>query len=135
MILVLPASTPSTTVSVQISTSTSDARRLALSGDLIGRLCDAPPAIRDDVGLVGVRVISDTDPPPHALNLTYAEDGTALFTIFGSNGREAELWVGEGPHVIAYVLSGPGADMREGRLPIREYNRIARWLRGDADRI
>jgi hypothetical protein len=118
------------------SASQVDIRRAALHRELALGLLRVPATVWADVSRLGSRIIEETSPTPHAMNLTCADDGTALFTLFGRDGREAELWVGEEPsHAVGYVLSEPRTSLREGIMPIAEYKRIARWLSGEVNQV
>lgn len=108
-------------------------QRRSLRTELTGRLLDAHPDIRKAVALLGGRIIREAVPVPRSLNLTYAEDGTALFALFGLRGREIELWVGEQPNEISYVATDADGNVVEGSIDTIEYERAFSWLRGDTD--
>jgi len=116
--------------------SKADATRVALHKELTVGLLRVPEPLRIEVLRLGGEIVGATEFVPHALNLTCAEDGSVLFTLFGADGREAELWIGEQPDRIAYVVTeAHGAGLREGDVAIGEYGRVARWLRGGTNEI
>lgn len=85
----------------------------------------------DDMLKLGRRIAAHCDGRrPPALNISGAKTGEILFTLFGVNAREAELWVGANPGIIEYVLAEPHHEERDGEWPIDNYDAIANWLNG-----
>ncbi|MDQ3267098.1 MAG: hypothetical protein M3Y59_26170 [Myxococcota bacterium] len=65
-----------------------------------------------------------------ALNMTPISDGRVMFTVYGTEGREAELFVDDGSGHFSF-LATYGAEEFEGVLPIENFTRMAAWLAGE----
>lgn len=81
---------------------------------------------------LGLNIIKHMRPLPHALNMTASSDGDLLFTLFGDNTREAELWISSQVPGRMAVIRIEGANLHEDSLPITEFEHVAEWLRGGA---
>lgn len=80
---------------------------------------------------LGKEILRQTRPPMKHLNMSAGRDGSILFTLFGKNGREAELWVEDGAGEFRYVCEAPElADDLEGSMPIGRFGIMSRWLTG-----
>src|SRR6266850_3640295 len=69
---------------------------------------------------LGYEVVTQRDFRPDRLNISAAQTGEILFTLFGQGGREAELWVGEISDTFTVVFGE-----EELRLPIAKYELVA----------
>lgn len=85
--------------------------------------------------VLGRAILDQTDEElPHALNISAARNGAVCFTLFGKDGREVELWMGEAPHHVSF-LAFDGDEGFEGRIDVEEFSLVGAWLNGHADSI
>lgn len=63
------------------------------------------------------------------LNMSPLADGRIMFSLFGENGREVELYVEDDSGQFSYVADD-GATSKEGRMPIAAFLKIEAWLAG-----
>lgn len=80
-----------------------------------------------DARELAAQIASELRPAPSSVTVQESE-GRALFSLFGANGREVDLWVDGSGNMLA-ILSGPVED-DEMRIPIARFPSIASWLRG-----
>lgn len=81
---------------------------------------------------LGFQIAQHATYRPHAMNLNPSGDGEVCFTLFGADGREAELWIEDGTRSFTYVLTPAKhegiEDLLQGRLAFASYGEVVAWL-------
>lgn len=77
----------------------------------------------------GYLLIGTMEPMPASLSISASSDGHILFSLFGSDGREADVWIEDDSGVFSYVATERGGE-HEGQLPIANVMRLGEWLLG-----
>lgn len=78
---------------------------------------------------LGREIIGTMDPLPQALNISASTDGFVLFSLFGFDGREVDLWVEDASGRVRYVATERDTE-EEAALPIAGFARLGEWLAG-----
>lgn len=95
--------------------------------DGVGSVAPTQAALRNAT-VLALEILLCAPPMPFRLNLSPGRDGTLLFTLFGPNDREAELWVQDDPDSIRVVAEDAGGEF-EQTIAREGFERIAGWLK------
>ncbi len=68
---------------------------------------------------------------PDHLNVALSPAGTVLFSLFGVDGREVDVWVEESNGYFSYVASVTEDEAVEGVLALGDFDKLAAWLKDE----
>jgi hypothetical protein len=80
-------------------------------------------------------IIGFSNPMPRALNMSCSQDGEVLFTVYGGDGREVDLWINDASGSMRVVPSEAGKVLDPIDLKIEDCRKVTEWLARRAPRI
>jgi len=105
-----------------------DRLRSDFSTQLVDLVDDLPSTVHHDATLLVKQIVEHMVPTPSSVTIAPA-DGRALFSLFGKDGREADVWV-NGSGTMNVVTSDDDDEKahREKAAPIGDFKLLAKWL-------